>query len=118
MQKIKHLSKADHNEKFFNSFDLKNTTFRDWVVVGIFYAALHYYEAYFANQNKHSRNHDLSDDWIANDDNISESYLNYRELKEQRWNASYWSKSFSADEITNSILPKFNSIKSLIVTLL
>jgi hypothetical protein len=112
MQKIKHLSKAAHNEDFFNNFNLDDTRFRDWVVVALFYSLLHYYEAYFAINNKHSKTHDISDDWIANDDKISATYLDYRDLKQERWNASYWSKIFSAKDIRDSILPKFNNIKS------
>ena len=61
MQKIKHLSKATHNEDFFKSFNLDDTRFRDWVVVALFYSLLHYYEAYFAMNNKHSKTHDKNE---------------------------------------------------------
>jgi len=112
MEKIKHLTKAQHNEDFFNSFDADKTRFRDWIVVGIFYTAVHYYESYFANFNRHSRSHDICDDWILNDKAIDSTYEDYRELKQYRWHASYRSKNFSSHEIKNNILPKLKSIKT------
>lgn len=115
MNKSKHLSKAAHNEKFFNSFDADKSDFRDWIVVGIFYSVLHYYESYFADANKHSRDHNVSDEWISQDEKISDTYFDYRELKEYRWQASYASKIFSSQDIKNNILPKFGNIKQKIL---
>ena len=117
MQRVKHLSKAEHNEKFFRSFDMDNTDFRDWIIIGMFYAAIHYYEAYFALKNKHSGSHDTADDWISNDAKISDTYFDYRELKQQRWYANYKAKRFTPDEIKRVILPKFDNIKSKILSL-
>jgi len=111
MKRNKHLSKALHNQDFFTGIDVDNTKFRDWVVVGIFYSILHYYEAYFASLNRHSSSHDISDDWIAQDNNLQPTYTDYRELKQYRWEASYRSRNFSIDEIKNTILPIFNNIK-------
>lgn len=117
MERIKHLSKADHNEKFFQSLDIDKTNFRDWIVVGIFYSVVHYYEAYFALYKKHSTSHEISDDWISNDNNISDTYYDYRELKQERWEASYRAKIFSSNYIKHSILPKFSNIKMKILSL-
>lgn len=116
MERVKHFSKGDHNEKFFNSFDLDKTTFRDWVVVGIFYTAIHYYEAYFAKSNRHTRSHETQDNWISNDKKISSTYDDYRELKQHRWKASYQAYNFKAEEIRDSILPKLQNIKSIVLT--
>ena len=117
MERIEHLTKAEHNEKFFRSFDMNSTDFRDWIVTGVFYAAIHYYEAYFALKNKHSGSHGTADDWISNDEKISDTHFDYRELKQQRRKASYSKKSFTSDEIRNVILPKFDNIKSKILSL-
>ncbi len=117
MERVKHLSKAEHNEKFFRSFDMNNTDFRDWIIIGMFYAAIHYYEAYFALKNKHSGSHDTADDWISNDTKISDTYYDYRELKQQRWYANYKAKRFTPDEIKSVVLPKFENIKSKILSL-
>ena len=84
MERVKHLSKAQHNEKSFNSLGMDTTEFRGWIVVGIFYAAVHYYEAYFARYAKHSPTHDTRDGWLAIDNKISDTYCDYRELKQHR----------------------------------
>jgi len=111
MEKIGHFNKAQHNEKFFNHFDVDKTEFRDWVVVGIFYAAIHYYEAYFARYGKHSYSHEARDEWIGNDSRIGDTYTEYRELKQYRRLASYKDKNFTPADIRNFVLPKFNTIK-------
>ena len=117
MERDKHLNKAEHNEKFFSSFDVNSTDFKDWIVTGIFYAAIHYYEAYFALENKHSNSHHTCDDWISNDEKISDTHSDYRELKQHRRQASYKEKIFTSNEIRDIILPKFNNIKSKILSI-
>jgi uncharacterized protein (UPF0332 family) len=57
-KKDEHILKACHNEKFYSSFDIKTTTFRDWVVTGLFYCALHYVDAYLATQGIHPKHHE------------------------------------------------------------
>ncbi len=114
MERLRHLNKASHNEEFFNSFDIDKTKFRDWIITGIFYAIHHYYDAYFAMANKHSESHDILDDWICNDNRITNTYGDYRELKQYRWKSSYWFKNFSPQEIKTIILPKFENIKKQI----
>ena len=117
MDRLRHINKALHNEQYFGSFDIDNTKFPDWVVVGIFYATLHYYEAYFANFNKHSRDHGIYDEWIPNDTSIKNTYLDYRELKQYRWHATYRFRNFTPAEIKADILPKFENIKSRILSI-
>ncbi len=117
MDRLRHINKAIHNEEYFNSFNINNTKFRDWIVVGIFYAALHYYEAYFAYLGKHSRDHGIYDEWIPNNARIKNTYLDYRELKQYRWHATYRFMNFTPGEIQNNILPKFNIIKNHILNL-
>ena len=52
-----HMDKARHNEAFVQSLGIPTTTFLDWAVTGIFYAALHYVEAFLATQRVHSPSH-------------------------------------------------------------
>ena len=102
---------------FLDSLGIDTTEFRDWIVVGIFYAAIHYYEAYFARYAKHSPTHGTRDGWIAMDDRIKDTYDDYRELKQHRRQASHGTRNFSPVEIKNSILPKLENIKSKILSL-
>ncbi len=114
MNKIEHLNKALHNESFFNSLDIDTTKFKDWVVTGIFYSINHYYQAYFAVSDKHAFTHKKLDKWIKIDKNIGNTYIDYRALKQYRWEASYKSRDFSPQQIKTTILPKFENIKKQI----
>lgn len=49
----RHLSQANGNERFLGTFDLKQTPYPDWAITVAFYAAVHWVEAYFAEQNQH-----------------------------------------------------------------
>jgi len=117
--KSEHLEKANHNEKFFQSLDVDNTCFRDWIVVGIFYCALHLIDSYFAeSENKHPPVHSVRDRWIRGNLNLENLWEKYRELKEFRKNASYEMHDFSAEEIKDDILPLLENIKEDINNLL
>jgi hypothetical protein len=41
-----HVERARQNERFFLGFDLTTTPYPDWAAVAIFYAALHWIDAY------------------------------------------------------------------------
>lgn len=112
--RIAHLKKAQHNEKFYQSFDIEKTPYKDWVVVGIFYSALHFIDAYFSLQNKHPFAHGMRDEWVKDDLRLSQIWPDYRELKEYRQKASYKIHDFSSREIKNDILPLLGSIKDFL----
>ena len=115
--RIEHLKKAKHNEDFYSSFNIDETLYRDWVVAGIFYAALHFIDAYYSAENKHFFAHGMRDEWIKNDWRLSKIYFNYRDLKEYRQKASYKIYEFSTQEIKNDILPHLESIKKFLYSL-
>ncbi len=110
--RIAHLKKAQHNENFYLSFDVEKTHYKDWVVVGVFYTALHFIDSYFALNNKHPFVHGMRDDWVRNDWRLSKIWLDYRDLKEYRQKASYKVYKFSVQEIKNDIFPLLDSIKN------
>lgn len=110
--RIAHLKKAQHNENFYLSFDVEKTPYKDWVVVGVFYTALHFIDSYFALNNKHPFAHGMRDDWVRNDWRLSKIWLDYRDLKEYRQKASYKVYEFSVQEIKNDIFPLLDSIKN------
>ncbi|MBM3252908.1 MAG: hypothetical protein FJZ16_01485 [Candidatus Omnitrophica bacterium] len=113
-----HIEKAQHNEKFYLSFDAEKTDYKDWVVVGIFYSALHYIDAYFALRNKHPFAHGMRDDWVKDDSHLSQIWPEYRDLKEYRQKASYKVYAFSTQEIKNDIIPLLRSIKNYLQKLI
>lgn len=44
-----HQQQATRNEELFRSFDLNDTPYLDWAVISLFYASLHWVDAYLAD---------------------------------------------------------------------
>ena len=55
--KDSHVAQAEHNGQFWEHLDVARTNYLDWVVVGMFYEAVHWIEASLATKGLHSRNH-------------------------------------------------------------
>jgi len=109
---LEHLHKAEYNERFYLSFDLDNTPYRDWVVNGIFYSAVHYIESYFATQGKHSKNHADRNAEISGDPNLGRHiYKKFKPLKDDSENGRYFMKVFTPGEIKQYIIPNLYAIK-------
>ena len=47
-QPAEHIAQAEKNERLYEN--LIGTEFNDWAIVSLFYAALHYADAYFAQR--------------------------------------------------------------------
>ena len=107
-----HLQQAAHNEKFFYDYDLVNSPYIDWSVVVLFYAALHYVEAFFAKQSPaiHCTRHPERDREVNR--LLSPLYADYRDLKNDSVEARYKMKKFSADDVIRHVVPSFDSIKN------
>jgi uncharacterized protein (UPF0332 family) len=112
-----HLQKARHNEAFFDSFELRSTPYLDWVVTGIFYAALHYVDAFLATQGVHPGSHSRRDAEVKLFLGAG-FYLDDRALKDDSQDARYRAHRFSAEEVDNDIKPLFQKIKSEVLALL
>jgi hypothetical protein len=107
-----HLKKAHHNESFVQDLDVGKTSYKDWAVVGLFYAALHYLDAYLAQKNTHPISHEGRDGWIKNLTELYSIYKDYRELKEYRMDVSYKLIEYTEAEINRDIKPHLRSIKA------
>ncbi len=112
-----HIQKAKHNEDFYASLDLDSTDYRDWIVVGVFYAALHFVAAYLAQQNCHPASHPVTDKYFSRVRVLRQIYRPYRTLKDDRRDASYGMREFTSDEIRSDIFPHLESIKAHLSTL-
>ena len=118
MKQEKHISKAVHNEEFWQSINTDESKYPDWAVTGIFYSAMHYIDAVFARDGKHLKTHDEADTRIAMHGDLVKIYPEYCRLKKFRWNASYWSTRFSKPYIDSKIVPQFERVRSFIVDML
>lgn len=118
MEQKRHVSKAAHNEEFWNFITNEHEKYSDWAVVSIFYSAMHFIDAFFGKKGKHLKSHDMADKEIAQDKELRSIYTDYRTLKDYRWKASYWLTRFTKSEIDKDIVPHFNRIKTSILILL
>lgn len=88
-----HLEQARRNEQFLATLDLPSSTYLDWAVTIIFYAALHYLRALFAYH--HVTNIARYGDMDKAFDRIlllkrhPEIYSDYRQLKDDSREARY-----------------------------
>jgi len=112
-----HRAKAENNE--FLSSELNNP-FWDWAVTGIFYAALHYVEAYFSSRIPPLRppTHKLRAGYIHADAYLDPIYIDYRQLEDESRNARYDARmTFDQADVvrTRAYLEK---IKAVVIPLL
>lgn len=85
-----HLSKANNNENFVNALLNNHSKYDDWVIVGRFYAALHYIDAEFADENIHPQKHNERFDELRDSRTISSRvYSNYDTLYDLSKQARY-----------------------------
>jgi hypothetical protein len=117
-QKHEHVAKAKHDEEFVNSLDVSTTPYLDWAITALFYAALHYVEAYFATMKRHSPDHRTRDSAIRRDSRIGGLYNDYSELKNFSINARYYMTTFTPRDLTAHLLPCLANIRTRITAFL
>jgi hypothetical protein len=113
-----HKAKAEHDKQFVDSLELSTTPYLDWAITALFYAALHFVEAYFATMKRHSPDHRTRDSAIQRDSRIKSLYNDYNELKNYSINARYYMVSFAASDVRRNLLPRLENIRSRILPLL
>jgi hypothetical protein len=95
-----HLAKAQGNETFSATITPEDQTRIDWTLVVLFYAAVHYVEAYLAMQlGIHARSHTMRDNYVAKDANLRKIYSSYQHLKYFGYNARYEVFRFTVRDI-------------------
>lgn len=115
--KHQHQTKAADNEAFADYVDLNQRAAVDWVLTVLFYAAVHYVEAYFAKQGIHSTTHTTRIASIRQDPTLRAIYRNYQELLTYSRDARYDVVALGAQDIQD-VRPNLEMIKNLIRPLL
>ena len=100
--KDEHVAKASGNEKFALSIVLKDKIHIDWALISMFYAGVHYVEAYLATIGQHIRSHETRDKFVARDTNLRSVYNNYSDLKYFGYNARYEVSNFDAKTVSDA----------------
>lgn len=94
-----HVAQARHDRQFWTSHHIATTRFRDWVVTGIFYEAVHWVEAFLATKGDHPLNHGERNLAIARYADLDPIAVDYDVLKVESENARYTAFSPSADDV-------------------
>jgi hypothetical protein len=109
--KLEHVTKADGNAAFALSLTLDNQIRIDWALVALFYAAMHYVEAYLAVSNQHLKSHATRDNVIGRDAYLKRIYVEYQDLKFYGFSSRYEACAFRAHDVTGIAFNAFQIIK-------
>lgn len=78
-----HIVKARRNETFCEALGTMEPPYYEWQTIVLFYAALHYLQAYFSAKTRHyPTTHQDRDQIIPTDVKLQSIYNHYRELKQ------------------------------------
>jgi len=98
-----HVQKAKGNETFAASIRPENQTSIDWTLVVLFYAAVHYVEAYLAKHlAMHVRSHTTRDRYVGRESNLKKVFSAYGHLKFYGYNARYELDGFTVKDIQDA----------------
>jgi hypothetical protein len=113
-----HVEKAEGNEAFAASLPSDSQTASDWTLVILFYAAVHYVEAYLDKHwSIHARSHTTRDKYFGKEANLRKIFSSYSQLKYYGYNARYEVSGFTVAD-TRDATKDLAEIKKQIVPLL
>jgi hypothetical protein len=116
-QRHEHLARAEENEKLAEVLNKNVGVCLDWGITIIFYAALHYIQAYLAGKNFRPLTHKQRDDEIENNGSLAPIFSDYRRLKDLSRDARYDVPNFNIQKF-NLAKEKLAKIKAQILGLL
>jgi hypothetical protein len=94
-----HLTRARQTESLASSLNANLGVVVDWAITMLFYAALHYVDAYLAGKNMHPLSHDQRDREIESNGSLSVIYNDYRRLKDLSRAARYEIANFPKEKL-------------------
>ncbi len=100
------------------SLPLDNQSKIDWALIMLFYAAMHYVEAYLAKSGVHLRIHTTRDNAISRDSSLRKIFKEYSDLKFYGYNARYEVAGFKSADVTEVATKHFTVIKRHLLPLL
>lgn len=109
--KAEHLRIASENERLMRQLNENDGVARGWGSTIAFYACLHYVEAFFGVQNKHSADHRTRDNNMAQFTETMAVYDEYSELKNISTRARYYGRYPSKTELQAQVLPALKTIE-------
>jgi hypothetical protein len=96
--KADHLAQASHNVEFVDAFD--TSKYSDWAATALFYAGLHYIDAFLATMSVNPGSHDMRDRFVSTTKELKPLAADYWKLKNSSRNARYYPPArFTAKQI-------------------
>jgi len=111
-----HLAKAEYNEKL-GMFLAEKTAYQDWAITMLFYASLHYVDAFLALSIEHPKKHGERLGMIWNSGSLRTIYREYKSLKDASENHRYNAAKLGAAEF-QSVRPRFEALRTYVRRLL
>ncbi|MGH9343341.1 MAG: hypothetical protein ACRD19_06230 [Terriglobia bacterium] len=104
MRGAKHLNWAKNNENLADTFDPADSFNVDWAITILFYAAVHYIDAYLAARGRRAQAHDQREREIADDPILAQVWENYRQLKRMSRDARYEMAEYRKNDLEKARL--------------
>jgi hypothetical protein len=104
-----HIQQAQHNETFFRFVD--QSQYSDWAMTALFYAALHYIDAFLSQVGMNPGGHDDRDKEVANRKELRLIARQYFGLKNRSRNARYYCIKFTPQQLQEASGSFLSTIK-------
>lgn len=117
-----YLQQAAHNLAFATEIRKNNTEYLDWAATCLFYAAVHYINAYLVKSGmtipkRHTSRdpkHPGRTNIVQQDPTLSAIYANYRHLDDESRDARYELRRISAPDYDSFLLPELKKIQRFV----
>lgn len=117
LQPSEHIAQAEKNERLYEL--LVGTEFNDWAITGLFYAALHYVDAFFMRQTGTSPiNHNSRNGLVERTLNLAQIKPYYAALFQWSLNVRYEAIQVSSDDARYVMAQYFTPLRQHIRALL
>lgn len=119
-----HIDKAERNEQFYSSHNLRVSPYNEWAVVVLFYVAVHYVDAVLAQDGqldarlRHPRNHPDRNVGVAKSGTLMPIAIRYMNLYDRSRDARYNRISFPAHFLRNLEAQSFAPVRGHVRTAL
>lgn len=112
-----HVERAERNEAFY-AFLAQVREAPEWQVVVLFYAALHYVDAYLTRIGSEPHTHTERRAKVRKDPNLRPIYRAYVELDDRSRDARYTEARFTADVVSELFDREFSAVRRRVRSLL
>lgn len=116
--KDEHIDQALRNETLADRLDANLNPTQEWRVTLLFYAALHWVEAYLTNIGMRTFNHSGRQKVISQRPELTQIVVNYFLLKHESEEARYNCKAFAESELSQIRDNYYNPVKQHMQSLL